>query len=121
MSGGDPPGVLFEKRCCACGEPLLKSGTRYCSWTCRSLLAAFDELSTFHFSDLSQQAILPGSFGSVAELVDTINHYLSQHNLEPKRYVWHVQTAKKSSTKSTELGRTPQILLLTKSIYETVD
>ena len=41
------------------------------------------------FRDLSQQAILPGSFGSVAELVDTINHYLSQHNLEPKRYVWH--------------------------------
>jgi len=24
-----------------------------------------------------------------AELVDTINRYLSQHNLEPKRYVWH--------------------------------
>jgi transposase len=41
------------------------------------------------FRDLSQQAILPGSFGSVAELVDTINRYLSQHNLEPKRYVWH--------------------------------
>ena len=41
------------------------------------------------FRDLSQQAILPGSFGSVAELVDTINLYLSQHNLEPKRYVWH--------------------------------
>jgi len=41
------------------------------------------------FRDLSQQVILPGSFGSVAELVDTINRYLSQHNLEPKRYVWH--------------------------------
>jgi transposase len=41
------------------------------------------------FRDLSQQAILPGSFGSVAELVDTINRYLAQHNLEPKRYVWH--------------------------------
>jgi transposase len=41
------------------------------------------------FRDLSQQAILPGSFGSVAELVDAINRYLSQHNLEPKRYVWH--------------------------------
>ena len=41
------------------------------------------------FRDLSQQAILPGSFGSVAQLVDTINLYLSQHNLEPKRYVWH--------------------------------
>jgi hypothetical protein len=41
------------------------------------------------FRDLSQQAILPGSFGSVAELVDTINLYLAQHNLEPKRYVLH--------------------------------
>jgi transposase len=41
------------------------------------------------FRDLSQQAILPGSFGSVAELVNTINLYLAQHNLEPKRYVWH--------------------------------
>jgi len=30
-------------------------------------------------------------------------------------------TAKKFSTKSTELGRPPQILLLTKLIYETVD
>ena len=29
------------------------------------------------FRDLSQQAILPGSFGSVAELVDTINLYLA--------------------------------------------
>src|SRR5277367_6717433 len=28
-------------------------------------------------------------FRSVAELVDTINLYLAQHNLEPKRYVWH--------------------------------
>jgi hypothetical protein len=41
------------------------------------------------FRDLSQQAILPGSFGSITELVDTINLYLAQHNLEPKRYVWH--------------------------------
>ena len=40
------------------------------------------------FRDLGQQAILPGSFGSIAELVDAINRYLSQHNLEPKRYVW---------------------------------
>jgi hypothetical protein len=40
------------------------------------------------FRDLSQQAILPSSFGSVAELVDTINLYLAKHNLEPKRYVW---------------------------------
>jgi hypothetical protein len=29
------------------------------------------------FRDLSQQAILPGSFGSLAELVDTIHLYLA--------------------------------------------
>jgi hypothetical protein len=44
------------------------------------------------FRDLSQQAILPGSFGSVAELVDTITLYLAQDNLEPKRYVWHADS-----------------------------
>ena len=40
------------------------------------------------FRDLSQQAILPGSFGSVRQLVDAIMEYLAQHNLKPKRYVW---------------------------------
>jgi hypothetical protein len=40
------------------------------------------------FRDLSQQAILPGSFGSVRQLVDAIMQYLAQHNLNPKRYVW---------------------------------
>jgi hypothetical protein len=37
---------------------------------------------------LSQQAILPGSFGSVRQLVDAIMQYLTHHNLNPKRYVW---------------------------------
>jgi hypothetical protein len=32
----------------------------------------------------------PTPFGSVAELVDTTNLYLAKHNLEAKRYVWHV-------------------------------
>jgi hypothetical protein len=59
------------------------------------------------FCDLSQQAILPGSFGSVAELVDTINRYLSQHNLDPKRYVWHAD-GQEVLAKSTERGRPPQ-------------
>jgi DDE superfamily endonuclease len=40
------------------------------------------------FRDLSQQAIVPGSFGSVRQLVDAIMEYLAQHNLNPKRYVW---------------------------------
>jgi hypothetical protein len=39
------------------------------------------------FRDLSQQAILPGSFGSVLQLVDAIMQYLAQQNLNPKRYV----------------------------------
>ena len=40
------------------------------------------------FRDLSRQAILPGSFGSMRQLVDVIMEYLAQHNLNPKRYVW---------------------------------
>ena len=43
------------------------------------------------FRDLSQQAILPGSFGSVRQLVDAIMQYLARHNLNPKRYVWRAK------------------------------
>ena len=43
------------------------------------------------FRDLSQEAILPGSFGSVRQLVDSIMQYLAQHNLNPKRYVWRAK------------------------------
>jgi transposase/AraC-like DNA-binding protein len=45
------------------------------------------------FRDLSQQAILPGSFASVAALSDAITHYLARHNLNPKRYVWRADGA----------------------------
>ena len=45
------------------------------------------------FRDLSQQAILPGSFGSVPELVEAISKYLARHNLAPKRYVWRAEGA----------------------------
>ena len=45
------------------------------------------------FRDLSQQAILPGSFGSVPELVEAILKYLARHNLAPKRYVWRADGA----------------------------
>jgi transposase len=45
------------------------------------------------FRDLSQQAILPGSFGSVPELVDALLAYLARHNLQPKRYVWRADGA----------------------------
>jgi transposase len=39
------------------------------------------------FRDLSPQEILPGSFGSVHQLVDAIMQHLAQHNLNPRRYV----------------------------------
>ena len=45
------------------------------------------------FRDLNQQAILPGSFGSVPELVEAIMKYLTRHNLAPKRYVWRADGA----------------------------
>ena len=40
------------------------------------------------FRDLTQDVVRNGSFASVPELVDAINDYFEEHNLEPKRYVW---------------------------------
>jgi transposase len=40
------------------------------------------------FRDLSQDVVLPGSFGSVQQLKDAIFSYLDERNLSPKRYVW---------------------------------
>ena len=40
------------------------------------------------FRDLSQEVVLPGSFGSVKELADAIFAYLAQRNLQPSRYEW---------------------------------
>jgi transposase len=40
------------------------------------------------FRDLTEDAVREGSFASVAELVRTIENYLAEHNLAPKRYVW---------------------------------
>ena len=40
------------------------------------------------FRDLSQDVVLPGSFGSVKELADAIFAYLAQRNLQPSRYEW---------------------------------
>ncbi len=65
------------------------TNTRRCVARWSAIPASLMNMVERFFRDLSQQAILPGSFGSVAQLVDTINLYLSQHNLEPKRYVWH--------------------------------
>jgi transposase len=40
------------------------------------------------FRDLSQDVVLPGSFGSVQQLKEAIFGYLTERNLAPKRYVW---------------------------------
>jgi transposase len=43
------------------------------------------------FRDLSQDVLLPGSFGSVQELVQAIWDYLAERNLKPQRYEWNAQ------------------------------
>ena len=40
------------------------------------------------FRDLSQDVVLPGSFASVAEMIDAIWAYLAERNLHPQRYEW---------------------------------
>jgi transposase len=40
------------------------------------------------FRDLSQDCILPGSFGSVEELAQEITKYMEHWNLNPTRYEW---------------------------------
>jgi transposase len=43
------------------------------------------------FRDLSQDVVLPGSFASVQELVDSIWAYLEERNLHPTRYEWKAE------------------------------
>src|SRR6266404_7250598 len=43
------------------------------------------------FRDLSQDVVLPGSFGGVPELVEAIWAYLEERNLRPKRYEWRAE------------------------------
>jgi hypothetical protein len=45
------------------------------------------------FRDLTQQAIVNGSFQSVKDLVEAIDAYLIEHNLRAKRYVWRTNAA----------------------------
>jgi len=40
------------------------------------------------FRDLTQDVVRAGSFQSTAELVEKIEAYLTERNLNPKRYVW---------------------------------
>jgi len=45
------------------------------------------------FRDLTEDVVRAGSFTSVPELVQCINNYLAERNLNPKRYVWKAQGA----------------------------
>jgi transposase len=45
------------------------------------------------FRDLTVDCIRDGSFTSVRELTETIELYLAQRDLQPKRYVWKAQGA----------------------------
>ena len=45
------------------------------------------------FRDLTEDAIRPGSFQGVRALVATIEGYLAERNLAPKRYVWRASGA----------------------------
>ena len=45
------------------------------------------------FGNLSQQAISCASFQSVRELVERIETYIVEHNLEPKRFLWKADGA----------------------------
>jgi DDE superfamily endonuclease len=40
------------------------------------------------FRDITDKRIRRGSFRRVAELVDSINAYLNQSNLQPKKFIW---------------------------------
>jgi len=43
------------------------------------------------FRDITVDCIRDGSFASVPELVEAIESYLAQRDLEPKRYVWRAE------------------------------
>jgi hypothetical protein len=64
------------------------------TWGCHRLYLNPSEravvLSAF-CRDLSQQAILPGNFVSLPQLVDAIMQSLTRHNLNRKRYVWRAK------------------------------
>jgi transposase len=45
------------------------------------------------FRDLTEDVVREGSFESVSELVQSIDGYLAERNLNPKRYVWKAKGA----------------------------
>ena len=63
------------------------------------------------FRDLTVDGVRDGSFTSVSELATSIETYLAQRDLDPKRYVWKaegqkilrkIQRAKESLAKVSE-------------------
>ena len=65
------------------------------------------------FRDLTVDCVRDGSFASVVELIASIEAYLAQRDLEPKRYVWKaegqeilrkIQRAKDAHGKEREKG-----------------
>ena len=63
------------------------------------------------FRDLTVDCVRDGSFTSAGELVASIETYLAQRDLDPKRYVWKaeeqeilrkIQRAKDAHTKASE-------------------
>ena len=64
------------------------------------------------FRDLTVDCVRDGSFKSTGELVASIETYLAQRDLDPKRYVWKaegqeilrkIQRAKESLAKANEI------------------
>ena len=45
------------------------------------------------FADLTGNVIRAGSFASINQLVPDINTYLTQHNADPKPYIWCAEGA----------------------------
>jgi hypothetical protein len=60
---------------------------------------------------------IPGSFGSVRQLVDAIMQYLTEHNLNPKRYVWRAK-GEEILAKSNEPGKRPLVKAMMSLLFK---
>ena len=69
------------------GEALQYAGTR------REIIGPYPAMMERSFEDLTQQAIVNGSFQSVKDLDEAIDVYLADHNPRAKRYVWRAKGA----------------------------
>jgi hypothetical protein len=57
------------------------------------------------FRDLTQKQIRRGCFASIAQLIETIDAYISQHNTDPKPFVYSdiLENVKRARAASNEL------------------